>query len=342
MVARLQDAEVCVEKALSLRRWLREDLGLPLRRRPGSQAAAVETFAAFLGTLRACSPLFPQRRAAAVLKQPCPLALRFPTTLPGRLIHYEDVFVCLREIVDHGGGEMGVDKMWRLLLWIFLGNGGYRHQAWNLLKNTRVGRRYEPGHRQPLEVLRWCIRQTSALSHMQVFGSDGLDKKSRLSTPRILYLLDWHDAVPRLVEAFTCGCEAFSRALLPIKGFGELTRKEIIIILGASSHRSLSSVGQLLPFGQGAKNGAIAFLNVPQHTGQKAADVYAKQLGGMVEDIERHIGEFFPGLPKELQKVTLGDIEPCLCAALVYTRLVKQLRKHLPQGRLAPGNAELS
>jgi len=236
---------------------------------------------------------------------------------------------------------MDAHKMWRMLLWIFLGNGGYRHQAWHQLKDTYVGRKYRKGDRQPLEVLRWCIRQTTTLTHMQVFGSDGLDKKSRLSRPRILYLLDWHDKVPALVDAFNAGGSAFHTQLCSVKGFGDLTRKELLIILGAAKSRSIQRVGQeLLPFGQGAKNGALAFLKVPQHHGCDAAQVYAGLLKPMRTDLEKHIGELFPDMPKRLCSVTLGDIEPCLCAAFVYTRLVKQLRGFLPRGRLAPHDVE--
>ena len=51
------------------------------------------------------------------------MSCRFPTTHTGKLIHYEDVHVALGEVIDTDDG-MNNDKMWRFLVWIFLGNGG--------------------------------------------------------------------------------------------------------------------------------------------------------------------------------------------------------------------------
>jgi hypothetical protein len=51
------------------------------------------------------------------------LSCRFPTTHKGKLILYEDVHVALGEVIDTDDG-MNNDKMWRFLVWIFLGNGG--------------------------------------------------------------------------------------------------------------------------------------------------------------------------------------------------------------------------
>jgi hypothetical protein len=73
--------------------------------------------------LRASSPIFKQRKALRDLAVRCPLSCRFPTTHTGKLIHYEDVHVALGEVIDTDDG-MNNDKMWRFLVWIFLGNGG--------------------------------------------------------------------------------------------------------------------------------------------------------------------------------------------------------------------------
>ena len=74
--------------------------------------------------LRASSPLFRHPKAFRELPIPCPLARRFPTTHTGMLVHYEDVHVALAEIIDDGSA-MNRHKMWRLLVWIFLGNLGF-------------------------------------------------------------------------------------------------------------------------------------------------------------------------------------------------------------------------
>ncbi|CAE8611287.1 unnamed protein product [Polarella glacialis] len=130
-----------------------QDLQLPLL--PfGTSKASVETFGALLGVMRASNPRFPQRKASRTLKVRCPLTERFPTTFTGILVHYDDVDVSVREIIDKGGPRMDVHKMWRLVPWIFLGNGGFMHQPWKALRDTSCDKSYRTDMRQPLEVLR--------------------------------------------------------------------------------------------------------------------------------------------------------------------------------------------
>lgn len=345
MVSALNDSARAKHLSKVLHEFLSTDLQLPLRSFE-SKDSGVEAFGALLGVMRASNPLFLQPRALAGLKVPCPLTRRFPTTFTGKLTHYEDAHVALEEVIDHGGGGMHVDKMWRLLVWIFLGNGGHQHQAWkDLRKMDPVLKRYRPDARQPLEVLRWVV---NAVSHtgklMLVIGSDGLDKKSRLAERRILWLTHWHKEVPGLVESFNCSPDAFVAHLSKIKGLsGELTQKEILILLSASRDPYQRSVGQaMLTFGQGAKNGAKAFLDVPLIPGKSAGIRYGQILRRKVPELEATIGRLFPELPRELRAVTVSDIEPCLCGAFIYSKMVEKLRKSLPAGSLkgcAPASA---
>merc|ERR1712091_374287 len=90
--------------------------------------------------------------------------------------------------------------------------------------------------------------------------------------------------------------------------------------------------------GQGAKNGALAFLGIPQRQGSTATEYYHKALHSKTAEIERYIGIHFPKLPARDRRVTLGDIEPVLCAAFVYAGLVKKLRKQLGKRSIANEN----
>jgi len=194
--------------------------------------------------------------------------------------------------------------------------------------------------KQPLEVLRFVIHAVHVTGKlMKVIGSDGLDKKSRLAKRRILFLLEWHKAVPALVEAFKQGGTTFSKALKDVPGLkGDLTMKEIIIMFAASKQKAVSNVAApVLPFGQGAKNGALAFLGIPQKMGKDATQHYHKRLNSKIPDLEQAMARIFPKLSKRDCRVTLGDIEPCLCAAFVYAGLVGRLRQNCEKARKEPG-----
>jgi hypothetical protein len=335
MVSTLTDKAKALQKAKTLHSFLSNELELPL----GKRAASVETFAAFMGMMRSCNPLHVRHKARAALPVICPLTQRFPEVLVGRLDWYKDVEVCTNEVIDQGGCVMDERKMWRLMLWIWLGNGGNLHQAWRVLEHTPCGRTYRRDDlRQPLEVLRFVIHAVHVTgSLMKVIGSDGLDKKSRLAKRRILVLLEWHKAVPDLVKAFQEGGTAFAKALSNVPGLkGDLTMKEVIIMAAASKYKSVSKVGApVLPFGQGAKNGALAFLGVPQKAGKDATEHYHRHLNSKIPDLEKAMGRIFPKMSERDCKVTLGDIEPCLCAAFVYAGLVKRLRQNRVKARKA-------
>ncbi|CAJ1398525.1 unnamed protein product [Effrenium voratum] len=333
MVSPLKDSR-SRDLAKTLHVWLKEDMQLALPEYDGrSRAVAVRTFGAWLGLLRASNPLFPQKRATRALRVQCPLTRRFPTIHCGKLSHYEDVYVCVREILDVGDGRMDEDKMWRLILWIFLGNGGYKHQAWHGLKTTHCGKSYRKSVLQPLSVLRYvsmCVCASGGV--MRCIGSDGLDKKFRLSSARFMWLVSWHRAVPSLVEAFKRSAEAFRDRLCTIKGLrGDLTQKEIMVILSCARNPAVRKVGEaILPFGQGAKNGAKAFLKVPMKYGREAAEHYKNHLGKVCGELQEVIKELFPQLSKRLTSVKLGDVEPCLCGAVIYSRQAKRLRGDRP------------
>lgn len=342
MVSPLQDDRRAKHLSKMMYNFLSGDLKLNLPKF-GSKTACVSTFGAFLGVLRASNPLFPQKRALHALKVRCPLTQRFPTTHVGKLAHYEDVHVSLKEVIDSGTGKMDNNRMWRLILWIFLGNGGHMHRAWHILKKTPCGKSYRADPRQPLEVLRWVsIAVCRQGGVMKVIGSDGLDKKFRLSKARFLWLCDWHREIPALVKAFNESPQSFHAKLSSIKGLkGELTQKELLILLSESRHKHLSEVGQaMLPFGQGAKNGAKTFLNIPLVNGRDAAQFYEEKLMRSCKELEEVIKRLFPSLPSRMCKVTLGDIEPCLCGAFIYSKQVERLRSSLPNGKWAPENIE--
>lgn len=329
MVSVLCDRKKGFAKAKEVHSFLTQELKLPVHGRPNSP----EAFAAFVGMMRCCNPLRAPRSVHQKMSVLCPIVQRFPEVLTGKLVWYKDVHVALEDVIEKGGAYMDVDKMWRLMLWIFLGNGGNRHKAWHRLQHTPCGKAYrEKDKRQPLEVLRYVIHAVHKLGGlMQVIGSDGLDKKSRLAKGRILYLLEWHEAVPRLVKAFHEGAQAFSDVLNGVRGLrGDLTRKEVLILLAASKFKAIASVGAPgLPFGQGAKNGAMAFLGVPMMHGAGATEHYHKKLTAVIPKLEDTIKRLFPMLPPKLRSVTLGDIEVCLCAAFVYAGLTRNLRKLL-------------
>eukprot|EP00747_Dinoflagellata_sp_TGD_P084078 gnl/TRDRNA2_/TRDRNA2_162374_c0_seq1.p1 gnl/TRDRNA2_/TRDRNA2_162374_c0~~gnl/TRDRNA2_/TRDRNA2_162374_c0_seq1.p1 ORF type:complete len:433 (-),score=91.23 gnl/TRDRNA2_/TRDRNA2_162374_c0_seq1:161-1459(-) len=338
MVSRLDDSARATKLAKVLHRFLREDLKLPLPEF-SAKNARVETFGALLGIMRASNPLHPQKAALKQLKVRCPLTRRFPTTLTGKLMHYEDAVVGVPEIIDKDGPIMDEHKMWRLLIWIWLGNGGHMHQAWNQLKGKPCGQRYRAGDlRQPLEVIKFTIHavaKTGAL--MRVIGSDGLDKKSRLAKRRLLYLCGWHEAVPKLVETFHQSPSDFAGELRTIQGLkGELTMKELLILISGSKYKTLSRVGEAeLPFGQGAKNGAKSFLGIPLMDGRDAGHRYREILEEMVPSLEKAIAKKFPALRPALCQVTLGDIEPSLCGAFIYAKMIEKLRKAVGRdGRL--------
>lgn len=331
MVSPLTDAARAKKLSRLMHGWLSEDLQLSLPKLESTKGR-IYTFAAFLGVLRASSPIFKQRKALRDLAVRCPLSCRFPTTHTGKLIHYEDVHVALGEVIDTDDG-MNNDKMWRFLVWIFLGNGGHQHQAWKALRNTWATRRYVKDRRQALSVLRFVSTAVCRLGGvMKVIGSDGLDKKFRLSQDRFLWLCDWHDAVPQLVAAFQESPESFRHTLKSLKGLrGDLSQKEVLIILGASRQQRLREVGQsLLPFGQGARNGAFVFLGIPLKQGKAAAQYYERELTKHCKQLEEAVRELFPSLPQNMCQVSLGDIEPCLCGAFIYAKQVERLRKTLP------------
>jgi len=142
-----------------------------------------------------------------------------------------------------------------------------------------------------------------------------------------------------LVEAFKQGGTTFSKALKDVPGLkGDLTMKEIIIMFAASKQKAVSNMAApVLPFGQGAKNGALAFLGIPQKSGKDATQHYHKRLNSKIPALEQAMARIFPKLSKRDCRVTLGDIEPCLCAAFVYAGLVGRLRQNCEKARKEPG-----
>ena len=63
------------------------------------------------------------------LRKPGLLTQRFPTVHTGRLLQCPDVYVAKQEILDADNRAVHESKLWRLLLWLFLGNGGCQRRA---------------------------------------------------------------------------------------------------------------------------------------------------------------------------------------------------------------------
>mmetsp|Transcript_103440 Transcript_103440/g.183764 ORF Transcript_103440/g.183764 Transcript_103440/m.183764 type:complete len:417 (-) Transcript_103440:66-1316(-) len=336
MVSKLDDISKGKAKARTLRAYLKDDLQLPFSTNVSSAERSTETFAAFLGLMRSCNPLHSRKRAREALPVVCPLVQRFPEVLTGKLLWYKDVHVPLADIIDRTGDKMNKDKMWQLLVWIYMGSGGCLHQAWNCLKHLPCVKKWKDDERQPLEVIRFMIRSVHSCGNlMKVFGGDGLDKKYRLSKDRILYPVVWHENVPALVKAFEKGSEAFHDELMKLPGLrGALTRKEVLILFASSKHSKFRKVGEpSLPFGQGAKNGAMAYLGVPMNTRSDDTQFYHRKLHKKIPAIESAMQRMFPALSKQETKVTIGDVEPCLCAAFVFTGMVTKFRNTLGKDR---------
>lgn len=104
MVSPLTDAARAKKLSRLMHGWLSEDLQLSLPKLESTKGR-IYTFAAFLGVLRASSPIFKQRKALRDLAVRCPLSCRFPTTHTGKLIHYEDVHVALGEVISTRPGR---------------------------------------------------------------------------------------------------------------------------------------------------------------------------------------------------------------------------------------------
>ena len=69
-------------------------------------------------------------------------------------------------------------------------------------------------------------------------------KKFRLSIDRFLWLCKWHKEWPAQVASFKESPSSFLAKLNSIKNLkGELTRKEILILLCESKHQKLRAVG---------------------------------------------------------------------------------------------------
>ncbi|CAE8599188.1 unnamed protein product [Polarella glacialis] len=83
----------------------------------------------------------------------------------------------------------------------------------------------------------------------------------------------------------------------------------------------------------------MAFCQVPQMDGKDAAHKYDVALSRLVPQLEKTIARPFPHLPLEKRKVTMGDVEPCLFGAFIYSKMVEKLRESLPCGRLGPAES---
>ena len=181
---------------------------------------------------------------------------------------------------------------------------------------------------QPLSILRFVCRS----GEIKVIGSDGLDKKFRLSKGAFLPLRGWHQHVPSLVTAFNQSPQAFTEELTCVRGLrGTLTEKEVFILL--VKHAQYKKVGQfLLVLGQGTKNRALVFLGIPLKTCKDFAFYYKRKLTDYWGQLVEVVDELFPSFPSKMRRVTMGDIGPCPCGAFIRSKQVEQLREAFPSG----------
>lgn len=310
--------------------YLTQDLGVPLgARRPRASGEKSLTdgqraFVAALGLQRLMTLLHRSPPAPGV--QPCPITARFPEQLHGTLAHLPEAIMSVRDILDRGGPHVTASKMWRLLFFTWLGAGGHRGQPWDRLKRHPEVAKYNAERpEQAWEVLRWVMMQVQAedCSLMRVVSGDGLDKKCRLSSKTFVMLVAWHGAVPSMLAGYRAGPRAFLAAMDQVMGMkGELFQKELCSYLASSTHKVLRAFGEdSMPFGQGAKNGAHAYLGITEN--------HLASVKKLLPRLEAGMREIFPRLTRRQAALTVGDVEICLCFTTNYSRLARGLRKAL-------------
>ncbi|CAE6916057.1 unnamed protein product [Symbiodinium sp. CCMP2592] len=209
------------ELSKGLHSWFSEELQIPIRKRD----AGPEVFAGFPGVLRSSNPLFSQRAAKRHLRKPCLLTQRFPTVRAGRWLHYPDVYMAKQAILDADNKAMHESKLCRLLQWYALG------QVVHTLKVLRCA----------------CAAVAACGSLRSMIGSDGLDKKSRLSQEVFLHV---HAQVPAPVRAFQDGPEQFHAmvAKMPGRRF-KLSSKKLYVSMAVAENNSMARVQALHAMG---------------------------------------------------------------------------------------------
>ena len=145
---------------------------IPDRGLTNSTADAPNLFALFISALRL------GKEGVTV----CPIQKRFPENYVGCLHDYKEIQLCLRDIVDRPPA-LDENKMWRLLVYMWLGCGGAYQQPWQRLKDTKAVASYRAADKsQPLVVLKYirsCLEKDQTLRLRDVIGGDGVDKISR-------------------------------------------------------------------------------------------------------------------------------------------------------------------
>ena len=111
-------------------------------------------------SMRCAAQLQPVLQPESRQKRPAQ-TLTFDTALPNRP-HWTIAAVpgCLRgqarKILDADNRAMHESKLWRLLLWLFLGNGGCQHRAWVAIKGMPCAKSSTGQKTQPLNRWRCC------------------------------------------------------------------------------------------------------------------------------------------------------------------------------------------
>ncbi|CAE7264561.1 unnamed protein product [Symbiodinium sp. CCMP2456] len=157
---------------------------------------------------------------------------------------------------------MDQDKMWQLMLYTWLGDGGVGGLPWQHILATAGLTCYDASPAQAMAVVKFAMSYTQfcGIHVLRSFGSDGRDKGLRFSQDKFLMLKAWHAWVPTLTAAFNSDSASFVSKMRGIDGFGELTVKEILSYLGVSGHERFRTMAfALIPCGPGAKNGASLF-----------------------------------------------------------------------------------
>ena len=279
---------------------------LPVRGITNSKEDAPDLFALFISAMRLAN--------SGVAR--CPIHKRFPENYVGCLRDYAEIQLSLEDIIDRPPA-FDANKVWRLLVYMWLGCGGAYSQPWERLRDSAAVASYRAKDRsQPLVVLKYirsCFEKDTTLRLRDVIGGDGLDKLSRKK--KQAYLVAWHEMVPDLVQQWHANQTLFLMLLQDLPSFGPLTRKEFFCFLAASEkYATLRHFGQgHMECGDGAEKGSKLF------------NVTLASTESLALKVHQYCGPYRASLT-----VTRADVEVSLCNAVVYIRHVRELQNKLP------------
>ena len=234
---------------------------------------------------------------------------------------------CVKEDIFNDDTPLNEDSLWQLMVFLYFGCGGCRLQPWKQLKDHSAVKKYMTHQMcQPLNVMQYVQNlYDCGLKTTEIFGGDGLNKKSRKVNVRMLY--EWHKEVPRLMRLYANEDKRnFISAVRKLPEVGPLTEKEFYLCLSVSPNAELSTTGKLnIAVGPGALQGGRAFglIEWPSRA--------IKGLGpqeSAKQQLERRVSEIGEALhrknPRVQGKVSLGDLEIAACTILNHAKLIEQ------------------